>query len=68
LNTFIVSVFPVSGLLIGWWLFSSFPWKQKPSTLVYVMTMLAYLSVCTGLGFLAGGWLAGQFGQIFAGS
>jgi hypothetical protein len=32
------------------------------------MTMLAYLSVCTGLGFLAGGWLAGQFGQIFAGS
>jgi len=55
-------------LLIGWWLFSSFPWKQKPSTLVYVMTMLAYLSVCTGLGFLAGGWLAGQFGQIFAGS
>jgi len=28
--------------------------------------MLLYISVCTGIGYLAGGWLAGQFGRIIA--
>jgi hypothetical protein len=58
----------VIGLLIGWWQFRSFPWKKKPSVPIYYLTLLLYLSVCTGVGYLAGGWLAGQFGRILAGS
>jgi len=59
-------LFSALGLLVGWWQFRSFPWRKKPSTLVYLITMLLYISVCTGIGYLAGGWLAGQFGRIIA--
>jgi len=58
----------VIGLLIGWWQFRLFPWKKKPSAPIYLLTLLLYLSVCAGVGYLAGGWLAGQFGRILAGS
>jgi hypothetical protein len=59
-------IFSLVGLLIGGWQFKVFPWKKKPTRPIYILTLLIYLSVCTGFGYLSGGWLAGQFGRIIA--
>jgi hypothetical protein len=53
------------GLLTGGWQFRSFPWNAKPPTWLFIATWVLYVVVGGGIGLLSGGWLAGQFVQIF---
>jgi hypothetical protein len=56
----IVIVCTIIGLFIGSRGAQTFPWKEKPSMWKLVCLMLLYVVVGGGLGFISGGWLAGQ--------
>ena len=60
MRTFLVSIFVLGGMALAAWNFHTFPWKEKPRGLQYVIRLLIYLAVGAGLGILAGGWLAGR--------
>jgi len=65
METFLVVFFTIMGILTGGWQFRSFPWNEKPATWLFIATWVLYVVVGGGIGLLSGGWLAGQFVQIF---
>jgi hypothetical protein len=60
MQTAIVVVCTIIGLVIGSRGAWTFPWKAKPPMWKLVCLMLLYVVGGGGLGFMAGGWLAGQ--------
>ena len=58
--TLILIVFITGGLALGAWNFYKFPWKEAPTRVQYLTTLLICLTIGGGIGILAGGWLAGR--------
>ena len=59
MQTTIIVICTLLGVLVGGRQFRLFPWKEKPPTWVFVSLMLVYFVIGGLLGYLIGGWLAG---------
>jgi hypothetical protein len=56
----LVLLFILGGMGLAYKNFRTFPWKEPPRRMRYVIYLLAHLLVGAALGILAGGWLAGR--------
>ena len=60
MRTVVILIFVVAGMALAWWNFRKFPWKSPPTRTAWLLNLIVYLLIGGGIGFLAGGWLAGR--------
>jgi hypothetical protein len=60
MSILVICIFTAAGAGMAYRSFLSFPWKEKPTRKAWLLNLMVYLIIGGGIGFLAGGWLAGR--------